>query len=186
MKIKKLLSLILAGCTAFSTFAMIGFVGNPVSAADSQTGLIAGDANGDLTVNTEDLILIRKYLANMNYETGESSEKIESSADMDGNGTVNLQDVILMRQYLVEKGDFDTVTNTYGKTISLADKLVGAVNASYSDDRNMAHFSNGHLSFDYPLQSLVVGDGAVKSSGGSVYVDAVSESYIKDTSGNYY
>ena len=186
MKIKKLLSLILAGCTAFSTFAMIGFVGNPVSAADSQTGLIAGDANGDLTVNTEDLILIRKYLANMNYETGESSEKIESSADMDGNGTVNLQDVILMRQYLVEKGDFDTVTNTYGKTISLADKLVGAVNASYSDDRNMAHFSNGHLSFDYPLQSLAVGDGAIKSPNGNVYVNAVSEPYIKDTAGNVF
>ena len=35
--------------------------------------IVYGDANGDGQINMEDVILLRQYIANYNYETGSST-----------------------------------------------------------------------------------------------------------------
>ena len=72
----------------------------------------------------------------------------------------------------------------YGKTITLAKQLSGTVNASYSDKRRVATISNMNATIVYPLSpASVAGKGKITTSDGKVYVPAVSEVYIKNTSG---
>lgn len=78
-----------------------------VSAADT----LWGDANGDGDVNGQDLLLLRKYLANYDYSTGSSTIVVEAGADANGDGTVNGQDLLLMRKYLANY-DYTTGTST--------------------------------------------------------------------------
>jgi hypothetical protein len=57
---------------------------------------VAGDANGDGSVNMKDVILIRRYLAG-----GWDNVVIYgSSADVDADGSITLQDVTLISRYL--------------------------------------------------------------------------------------
>ena len=57
---------------------------------------LLGDANGDGTVNTRDVLTIRKYIVGIIDE--EDIDK--TNADVNGDGKVNIQDVHLIRQYL--------------------------------------------------------------------------------------
>ena len=60
--------------------------------AEQETRLLPGDANGDGTVNTLDLIVLRQYLASWDVTI--------HAADCNGDGTINALDLVRLRQYL--------------------------------------------------------------------------------------
>jgi len=62
--------------------------------------IVYGDANDDGIVDINDLALLRKYLANFNPATGESTQEVSKGADNNGDGTINTKDLILLRKYL--------------------------------------------------------------------------------------
>ncbi len=66
-----------------------------------------GDADGNGTVNLNDAVLIRNYLAHYDYDTGSSTVTVSDGADADGNGTVNLNDAVLLNNYLADY-NYDT------------------------------------------------------------------------------
>ena len=59
-----------------------------------------GDATGDGVVDGFDVIRLKKYLANYNYETGTSNVAISAGADATGDGVVDGFDVIRLKKYL--------------------------------------------------------------------------------------
>ncbi len=67
--------------------------------------VLMGDSDGNGSVDSRDVVLIRQYLANLNYSTGESSVEINDSADMNGNGKIDLSDCILLREYIANMDD---------------------------------------------------------------------------------
>ena len=69
--------------------------------------LVYGDANGDFEVTLLDALLLRRYLANRDLDTGESTIVVEAGADADGDGDVSLKDALLLRQYLATR-DLET------------------------------------------------------------------------------
>lgn len=71
----------------------------------------------------------------------------------------------------------------YGKTIALADKLSGTVNAEFSNDRKLATISNKNVAIEYPLDILSMGDGAIRTPEGKEYLPAVSQAFVKNKSG---
>ena len=72
---------------------------------------IYGDANGDGTISLMDVLMLRKYLANRNIETNESTMEVEAGADANGDGSIDLRDVLLLRRYLANR-DPDTDEST--------------------------------------------------------------------------
>ena len=112
MKKTQITAVLLSLCFVLLAFA-IG-----VFAVDGE--IVSGDANGDGVVDAKDIILLRKYLANLNYDTGVSSVEVSAGADMDGNGEVRLRDLSLLREYLVDKdyGDDTEDTETEDSTES--------------------------------------------------------------------
>ncbi len=101
MKKTQFTAVLLSLCFVLLAFA-IG-----VFAVDGE--IVSGDVSGDGVVDIKDLILLRQYLANLNYDTGISSVEVSAGADVDGNGLVRLHDLYLLREYLVDK-DFDDDT----------------------------------------------------------------------------
>ena len=73
--------------------------------------ILYGDANGDGSVSINDVILIRKYLAELDYDTMISAVEISHGADANGDGTVNINDAVLIRKYLAEY-DYDTESSS--------------------------------------------------------------------------
>ena len=65
-----------------------------------QKEFLPGDYNGDGVINGLDLILLRKYLAAYDFETGKCSVGILISADLDGDGAITGLDIIRLRKYL--------------------------------------------------------------------------------------
>ena len=70
-----------------------------------------GDANGDGVVNGKDMLLLRKYMANYDYDTDTSTVTVFAGADANGDGVVNGKDMLLMRKYMANY-DYDTGTST--------------------------------------------------------------------------
>ncbi len=66
-----------------------------------------GDVNDDRAVNGQDVVLLRKYMASYNYETGVSSVEVGEGADVNGDGVINGRDVIMLRKYMASY-DYDT------------------------------------------------------------------------------
>ena len=66
-----------------------------------------GDADGDGSVLTKDLALMRGYLANLDPTTGLSAVTLKAGADCNGDGAVNMRDLALLRGYLA---NLDPVT----------------------------------------------------------------------------
>lgn len=64
----------------------------------------SGDANGDGRVDSRDLILLRQYLANYDYDTGVSSIELGGEADIDGDGRVTSKDICALRSRIVNGG----------------------------------------------------------------------------------
>ena len=72
---------------------------------------VYGDATGDGKVNALDVLIMRKYLANFDYETNTSTVSVEKGADANGNGDINASDLLLLRKY-VANFDYDTNTSS--------------------------------------------------------------------------
>lgn len=60
-----------------------------------------GDADGDGEVGSGDLLLLRRYFKDLNYETGESGVLLSSGADANADGSISTDDMLLLRQYLI-------------------------------------------------------------------------------------
>ena len=71
----------------------------PTVLASNQT-VIKGDVNGDGTTDLRDIILLRQYFANFDYDAGISSIEISEGADFNQDGTVDLSDLVALRGYL--------------------------------------------------------------------------------------
>lgn len=64
---------------------------------------ISGDANGDGKVDTIDLVMLRKYLANMDPETMTSDIDVKKGADANGDGIVDAIDLAFVRKLLASQ-----------------------------------------------------------------------------------
>ena len=74
-----------------------------VSGMLSVSSIVYGDANGDGKVNAVDLAMLRKYLANRDPITGESSVIVDVGADVNGDGKIGAVDLAMLRKYLANK-----------------------------------------------------------------------------------
>ena len=82
-----------------------------VSGKISIVNFTYGDANGDGVINGQDVIRIKKYLADYDYETGTSSIEIGNGADANGDGVISGQDIVRLKKYLANY-DYETGTST--------------------------------------------------------------------------
>lgn len=185
MKITKLSALLLALSLLLPVVAVSGVETEMPEANRSSSKPIAGDVNGDGAVDSLDVLELRRYFACFDYDTGASTVEIGAGADVTGDGEVTLEDLVALRRNVADKEYAEETVAPYEKTIELADTLVGNVNASYSHNRQHAHISNGHAVINYPLHASL-GKGSITSPAGDVYVDSVSDAYIKTTSGSIF
>ena len=72
---------------------------------------VRGDATGDGKINGLDIIRIKNYLANYNYETGTSTYELSAGADATGDGKINGLDVIRIKNYLANY-NYETGTSS--------------------------------------------------------------------------
>ena len=70
-----------------------------------------GDVSGDGKVDGRDVVQLRKYMANYDFDNNTSTEFAFAGADVNGDGVINGQDVILLRRYMANY-DFDTGSST--------------------------------------------------------------------------
>ena len=70
-----------------------------------------GEVNGDGEIDSKDVTLLRRYLANYDYDTDSSSVDVYSGADCNGDGEITSKDVTLLRRYLANL-DYDTGIST--------------------------------------------------------------------------
>ena len=73
--------------------------------------ILYGDVNGSGAVDLTDVLLLRKYMANYNYSTNESSVSVKAGANVNGDGLTNLTDVLLLRKYMANY-DYNTKTSS--------------------------------------------------------------------------
>lgn len=72
---------------------------------------IYGDANDDGVINGQDIVRLKKYIANYDYDTNTCSIEIGAGADANGDGSVNGQDVVRLKKYIANY-DYTTETST--------------------------------------------------------------------------
>ena len=72
---------------------------------------IYGDVNGDGDINASDVLLLRKYMANYDYNTNTPTVTVQAGADANGDGDVTALDVLLMRNYMANY-DYETGSST--------------------------------------------------------------------------
>ena len=86
-----------------------------------------GDADGNGVVDTDDLILLRQYFANKDYNTGECHVSISDNADIDRDDEITVKDLFALRKYLVD-GVYPTdslkiVENGYSASVTTSGGL---------------------------------------------------------------
>ena len=85
----------------------LNVVGGKISVIDFKYG----DANGDGIINMKDVVLLRQYIANYDYDTNTSSVTVTPGADANGDSKIDMKDVVILRQYIANY-DYDTDTST--------------------------------------------------------------------------
>ncbi|HCG36129.1 MAG TPA: hypothetical protein DER23_07285 [Clostridiales bacterium] len=83
----------------------------PVNGVVTVIDFIYGDANGDEKIDMKDVVLLRKYIVNYDYDTETSSVVIEAGADANGDGNLDMKDVVLLRKYIANY-DYDAGTSS--------------------------------------------------------------------------
>ena len=66
-----------------------------------------GDPTDDMIVDSRDLVLIRKFMANFDYDTNTSTVDVAGGADTNGDGVIDARDLVLLRQYFANY-DYDS------------------------------------------------------------------------------
>ena len=130
-KMKSLLSILLAvllvsGSFTFGMFAV---------AADA-TEIISGDVDDNGTVDIRDLLRLRQYLANYNYDTGEATFEIGLGSDMNGDGKITSLDIVCLRDYLVNKDfseDTDSDSSTATETVTETETMTETVTVTETE-----------------------------------------------------
>ena len=72
---------------------------------------VYGDSTGDYAVNSQDVLLLRKYMADYDYTANTSSVEIGKGSDANGDGAVKASDVLLLRKYMANL-DYETGYST--------------------------------------------------------------------------
>ncbi len=73
-----------------------------------------GDANGDGKINSSDVILLKKYIANYDGKTGTSSVNLPGCGDANGDGKTTSADIILLKKYIA---NYDPATGKSSITL---------------------------------------------------------------------
>ena len=116
---KKLLSVLLAIMVIVSSLLVV------VTMASATEVTLYGDANNDGAINMKDVLIMRKYIADMPTEIN------LELADANGDGTVNMKDVLMLRKYLANlideiPGKGQTEPTATGSNEVVTDKTVTA------------------------------------------------------------
>ena len=77
----------------------------------SVINFLYGDANGDQKIDIKDVVLIRKYITNFDYDTNTSSVNASLGADANGDNKIDIKDVVILRKYITNY-DYDTGSST--------------------------------------------------------------------------
>jgi hypothetical protein len=85
----------------------LNVIGGKISVIDFKYG----DANGDEKIDMKDVVLLRQYIVNYDYDTNTSSVSVEPGADANADGKIDTKDVVILRQYIVNF-DYDTGSST--------------------------------------------------------------------------
>lgn len=85
----KWLGLLTAACVLIACLCSV-----TVLAQDNAGSFKAGDANHDGSIDMKDVLVIRKYIANL------TADLDLKAADCNGDGEVDMKDVLLLRQYI--------------------------------------------------------------------------------------
>ena len=72
---------------------------------------IYGDANGDQEIDMKDVVILRKYITNYDYDIETSSVEVGRGADANGDGDIDMKDVVILRKYITNY-DYDTGSST--------------------------------------------------------------------------
>jgi len=72
---------------------------------------VYGDSNGDNKIDMKDVVLLRKYITNFDYDTNTSSVNVELGADANGDNKIDMKDVVILRKYITNY-DYDTESST--------------------------------------------------------------------------
>lgn len=84
-----------------------GVIGGCVEIIDC----VCGDATGDNVIDGLDIIRIKNYLTNFDYETATSTTEILPGADANGDGVIDGLDIIRLKKYIANY-DYETGTST--------------------------------------------------------------------------
>ena len=109
-----LLCVCLVLATALPTSAEESYNGDisiPIEDLFDPTAIMYGDVDGDGEVGASDVLMLRKYMANYDYDTNTSTVTVQAGADADGSGEIGASDVLLLRKYMANY-DYDTGTST--------------------------------------------------------------------------
>lgn len=69
---------------------------------------------GAVSIDSTDIVLIKKYIANFDYETGISSIEVGLGADVNGDGKIDAKDVVLLKKYIA---NYDVETGKSSVTL---------------------------------------------------------------------
>lgn len=129
MKTKRFLALFLATVMLLSAIVFNAFA---TEETPDTPEVVAGDVDGDGKISTKDLLLLRSYLANYNYETGASTFELSAGADMNKDGKIDTLDVVELRKWLTENDFLDDSYN-------IPDVMIGeTIDAEYAADFSVA------------------------------------------------
>ena len=181
MKKTRVFALLLTVALAITSFVIVV----PSQAASA----IRGDVNGDRSVNAKDIILMRQYLANLEYSSGKSSVEISDGADIDRDGKVGLSDLCLLRKYLVdgsfgddgievtESDGIASVTSTSGLEYAVSGyNSIGSFGLVFDDGINIS-FSEPFAESFNRFTLRYISSTAVKIYVSYTFEEAVKEDY---------
>lgn len=72
---------------------------------------VYGDSTGDQSIDMKDVVLLRKYMAEFDYDSNTSAVAVEIGGDVNGDGNFDMKDVVLLRKYIADF-DYDTGTSS--------------------------------------------------------------------------